>query len=97
VTQELLENPYTHTLLTEGIRLKKTTVFNPTQITEVCKVEIDKFPCILNVNKCHSVYCPDAPTNENPRLAVFFKWQETKFTQVLDAYNQFVKFKINQN
>ena len=49
------------------------------------------------IDKCHSVYCADAPTDENPRLSVFFKWRETKFTQVLDVYNQFVKFKINQN
>ena len=98
VKQELLENAHTHTLLTEGIRHQQIPpLVNPIQITEVCEVEIDKFPCILNVDKCHSVYCPDAPTDENPRLAVFFKWRETKFTQVLDAYNQFVKFKINQN
>ena len=98
VKQELLENAYTHTLLTEGIRrLTPSNIVNPTQATEVCQVKIDKFPCILNVNKCHSIYCPDAPTPENPRLSVFFKWRETKFTQVLDAYNQFVKFKINQN
>ena len=96
IKQELLEIPYTYTLLTDSVRQSKLPIVKPNQITEVCEVEIDKFPCILNASKCHSVYCPGAPTDENPRLAVFFKWRETKFTQVLDAYNQFVKFKINQ-
>ena len=96
IKTELLNIPGTYTLLTEGIRrLTPNPIVNPTQVTEVCQVKIDKFPCILNVDKCHSIYCPDAPTDENPRLSVFFKWRETKFTQVLDAYNQFVKFKIN--
>jgi hypothetical protein len=27
------------------------------------------------IDKCHSVYCADAPTDENPRLSVFFKWR----------------------
>ena len=94
IKTELLNIPETYTLLTDRIRQTNSTVINPNLVTEVCEVKIDKFPYILNVNKCHSVYCPDAPTDENPRLAVFFKWRETKFTQVLDAYNQFVKFKI---
>ena len=94
IKTELLNIPGTYTLLTDRIRQSNATVVNPDQVTEVCQVKIDKFPYILNVNKCHSVYCPDAPTDENPRLAVFFKWRETKFTQVVDAYNQFVKFKI---
>ena len=94
IKQELLKNAYTHTLLTDRIRQWKLTIVNPDQVTEVCKVEIDKFPYILNVNKCHSVYCPDAPTDENPRLAVFFKWRKASFTQIVDAYTQYVQSKI---
>ena len=94
IQQELLEIPYTYTLLTDSVRQSKLTIVKPNQITEVCEVEIDKFPYILNVNKCHSVYCPGAPTDENPRLAVFFKWRKASFTQIVDAYTQYVQSKI---
>jgi hypothetical protein len=94
IKTELLNIPFTHTLLTDSIRQLTQTVLNPGQVTEVCEVKIDKFPFILNVNKCHSVYCPDAPTDENPRLAVFFKWRKASFTQIVDAYTQYVQSKI---
>jgi hypothetical protein len=94
IKTELLNIPGTYTLLTDRIRQTNSTVVNPDQVTEVCEVKIDKFPYILNVNKCHSVYCPDAPTDKNPRLAVFFKWRKASFTQIVDAYTQYVQSKI---
>ena len=91
IKTEMLGLQGTYTLLTDSIRASSQTIVNPTQITEVCQVEIAEFPCILNASKCHSVYCPDVPTVENPRIAIFFKWRQAKFTQVVDAYHQFLK------
>lgn len=93
IKEELLEISTTYELLTDSIRKIKRHIVKPAQVTEVCEVEIAEFPCILNASKCHSVYCPDAPTVENPRIAIFFKWRQAKFTQVVDAYHQIYKNK----
>jgi len=95
IKNELLENSFTSKLL-NGSRNNKnflhhSTIGDPSLLKKIFEVEIESSPCILNVNKWHSVYCPDKFTEQNPRLSLFFKWRNTTFTHVVDAYWEFFR------
>ena len=93
VKEEILKNSYTLQLV-NGQTNDYRSVGDPVKLNKVCQVNIELFPCILNVNKWHGIYCPTPLTETNPRLSLFFKWRKASFTQVVDAYHQYVQSKI---
>ena len=93
VKEEILKNPYTLELA-NGQTNDYRSVGDPARLKKVCQVQIDQLPCILNVNKWHGVCCPSPLTETNPRLSLFFKWRKASFTQVVNAYHQYVQSKI---
>ena len=94
IKKEVFNNPYTSRFFENRAPGIACTVVDPTQTTEVGQIEVIDFPWILNVNKCHSVYCPDPLDTKNPRLSLFFKWRNTTFIQIVDAYKTYVQSKI---
>ena len=93
IKEEILKNPYTLQLV-NGQTNTNRLIENPASLKKVCQVQIDQLPCILNVSKWHGVCCPSPLTETDPRWTLFFKWSKASFTEVVDAYHQYVQSKI---